>query len=431
MNVKLAFACAVIAVSSARAQEVFNPADLGTAPLTREQTDRKNVLDYGLSSSNSFDDNGNVSGRSRKNNFMSTLQPQASILVSRPKMEARIYYGPGFTYSTDTANRIGVSHMLGGELTYSFTKRWSMHLRESFLLSSNAIDSVRAAQELPELGILERPGDALVGANVHRRVEQVGAETAYRLSKHTSVGLGTTFSNGKYERLEQSSSTAQPFGTQSWSAHAFFSQQLTPSYSVGVNYIAQNFSSREGKLSTLTHGLLGFATWSLRHNIQLSLFAGPEYSQIDNSLASNLTTMVYARHTSLSAGSSFAWRGEQNGLSASFIQRVSDSGVSAVGAVEARILNVQAQRHLTARSSVNIFVSYFSNTQLVAFAPDLSPDSLLTGAGYSRSLSPHLNLDIFAFRQEFSRDVSPLVRSSAHDVAAVSLSYNLAAPIGR
>src|SRR5205085_9545179 len=106
MNVKLAFTCALIAVASARAQEVFNPADLGAAPLTREQIDRNNVMNYGLVLFSCFDDNSVVSGRSRRNNLISSIQPQLSMLMTRPRIESRVFYGPGFAYSSDANVRL-------------------------------------------------------------------------------------------------------------------------------------------------------------------------------------------------------------------------------------------------------------------------------------------------------------------------------------
>src|SRR2546423_11826071 len=109
MNVKLAFTCALIAVASARAQEVFNPADLGAAPLTREQIDRNNVVNYGLVLFNSFDDNGVGSGRAHRKNLIFFIQPQTRMLINRPRIESRVLYGPGVGYRSGGGRRIGMS----------------------------------------------------------------------------------------------------------------------------------------------------------------------------------------------------------------------------------------------------------------------------------------------------------------------------------
>ena len=72
MNIKVVFLCVVLAISAAHAQEVFNPANVGTLPLTQEQANqRSNVVNYGFASTSAFDDN--ATGASGKNNFTSSI----------------------------------------------------------------------------------------------------------------------------------------------------------------------------------------------------------------------------------------------------------------------------------------------------------------------------------------------------------------------
>lgn len=125
------------------------------------------------------------------------------------------------------------------------------------------------------------------------------------------------------------------------------------------------------------------------------------------------------------------WQGKHNGLSASFVQVVNDSGISGGGAANVRMANLQAQRQLSRKTTANVFANYVSNNQLGSVSTALLTDSVSAGAGLSRTLGPHLGISISAFRQQFIGAVMPALGQQSHDVASISLSYKFARPIGR
>ena len=101
------------------------------------------------------------------------------------------------------------------------------------------------------------------------------------------------------------------------------------------------------------------------------------------------------------------------------------------GAVEARIVNFEAQRQIAQRSTVRLFARCFLNSEFNPLLSTAAADSVVGGLAYSRSLSPHLSLQISLLRQGFVGNVSPVFGTVAHDVAALSFSYDLGRPIGR
>src|SRR5690348_678487 len=99
--------CVVFMATCGWGQEPTNPADLGRAPLTREDEARSNTLRYGLSTAAAFDDN--AQGFAGQSNITNSIQPQLEFSLSRPRTKARIFYGPSYTFNTNVATQSDTS----------------------------------------------------------------------------------------------------------------------------------------------------------------------------------------------------------------------------------------------------------------------------------------------------------------------------------
>jgi len=430
-SILLTLACFGLASVSAYAQEPSNPAQLGTAPLTREDAERSNFVNYGISSSATFDDNALGSGAS---NIATSVQPQLGITVSRARMQSHFSYAPSYTFSTNLASQSGTSQAAGGELQYSLSKRLTASLRGSFVTTSNPIESVRANAELPQIGILERPADPFLGAQVHQTRDQFSSDLAYRMTRYTSVGAGGTFSDSIYRtELEGGNLTGQAFRSQAWSGHTFASHRFSPTYTFGFTYTAQNFSSKESGSSVLTQSPLGVVSIDLNPHVQLSVFAGPEFSDVNSSLVGIAANLPQERTISLSYGSTFQWQGQRNGLGASYIQRVGDSSLvgTTTGAVRARMVDFHAERQLTRRMTLNLFTDYLSNSALQQLVAVPSFDSITGGVSISRPLTRSIAVSVSGFHQEILSPNIAMFGIATHNVVAVSVNYGFVKPIGR
>ena len=433
---KTLFATVVLCGSCLVAQEPLIPSQLGTAPLTNEAV-RSNVLDYGSTFSGSFDDNvtNPKNPAVGETNATATIQPWARLSVDRSRWTSSLYYGPAFTYSSNISAYNNTSHATSAEFKYNFTQRLWFVTRGSFSMTSGPYESFLANTQLPTLGLLNQPNSSAIGANIESRTGQSQGDLVYLLGPHTSVGVGGTFTDLRYKTIGDNT-LANAFAQRSrgWSGHAFYSHQLTMRYGLGLQYTAQNSTSTSapGKFSSLSHQILGSLNIAVRPSIQLSFFAGPEISQIDDILST--VTGPVALHTnrsSVAGGSSLAWRGEHNGMSLSFVQRVNDPGISGGGAVSMRTVNLDLQRRITKLSTLNVFGNYTSNNQLDPLSVAPLVDSASAGLSVSKVITPHLSLQVSGFRQQFLGNSSVRFGQRSHDVASVSLSYTFQAPIGR
>ena len=433
---KCLLACVVLGSCSLMAQDPMIPSQLGTAPLTTEAV-RSNVLNYGTTVSASFDDNvtNPTNPATGETNFTSSIQPWARLSVDRSRWTSSLFYGPGFTYSNNISAYNSTSHAAGLELKYNFTRRLWFVTRNSFSLTSGPYESFQANAQLPTLGLLNEPNTSAIGANVQSRAGQSQGDLVYLLGPHTSVGIGGAFADLRYKTIGDTSlTTAFSQNSRTWSGHAFYSRQLTMRYSFGIQYTAQNSTSASapGKFSSLSHQVLGSLNVTLSPSVQLSLFAGPEISEIDDTLATIVGPVAaHSRRFSAAGGSTLAWQGEHNGMSFSFVQRVNDPGISGGGAVTMRTLNLDVQRRITKLSTFKVMGNYTSNNQLdpLSVAPLL--DSASAGISFSKVITPHLSFQLSGLRQQFMGNNPLGFAQRSHDIASVSLSYTFDAPIGR
>lgn len=431
----------VLAAVALQAQQPAIPGELGTAPLTTGAgSGRRNILNYGATISTAFDDNAaNPAELSKgQTDLKSSVQPLMDISIGRARLTARFFYGPSFTYDNKISYYNSTSQAAGADIQYLFTKRLSLHILNAFSLSTNPYESFRASAELPSLGILNGPNPSAIGANVRSTTEQSQADLVYQFGRHTSVGIGGGFTNLKYQTISTGGlASGSNLDSRGRSGHAFYSHQLTARYSLGVQYTAQKLASQSatGRFSSLSHQVLGFFTVALKPTVHLSVFAGPQRSEIDNNFVSLQTPIPsHLGRSSFAGGSSLSWQGEHSGLSASFVQQVSDSGLSGGGSVLVRMVSLQMQRQIIPQLSLNLVGNYVSNNQLDPLSPVVLTDAASVGLGISRVLTQHMTLNLSALRQQFlgsAGNTLQLYRQHSHDIGTVSLSYTFARPIGR
>jgi hypothetical protein len=433
---KYLIAYIVLGSLAVKAQQPMSPSDMGTAPVTTS-AGSSNTLQYGATVSTTFDDNTLLpeTPARTETNLTSSFQPEVRMDIDRARWKSSLYYGPSFTYSNKIDIYNSSSQIVGADVQYSFTKRLSLHARNAFALSSNPLESFKANMALPNLGILNGSNPSALGANVRTLTEQLQADLVYMVDPHTSVGVGGTFAILNYDSVVSGVAlTGNSVGSRVWSGNAFYSHQFTRRYSVGVQYSAQATSSdiSVGQFASLTHAPLGFVNISLKPAVHVSVFAGPQRVELNDNLlaatapfSSHLTKLTYA------AGSSLQWQGEHNGLTASFVQRLGDAGLSGGGAVSMRSATLQIQHRITRQSSLSLSGNYISNSQFDPLSMVQLADAVSAGLTITKALTPRLTLSLSGLRQQFIGGSPVGFPQPNHDIAAVSLSYSFSQPIGR
>ncbi|MFL6436457.1 MAG: hypothetical protein ACJ71Q_02670 [Terriglobales bacterium] len=436
---KLLIVLLLLSSAVLQSQQPINPAALGSGSITTDgASSRNNTVGVGMTVAGVFDDNATnpMNTAQALSDYRFSVQPQLSLDLERSRSSSVLSYSPGYTYSSKISAYNSASHAASADVRYELSKRLSLHFINEFCLSTSAYDSFKASAELSSIGILNRPNASVVGTNIRSTTEQSQLDVAYQLGRHTSVGIGGRVADLNYQTPTLSvpdNSVLQH--SRGWTGNAFYSQQLTARYSFGIQYSAETLNSQAptGLFSLLSHQVIGFLNVTLNPVVSFSVFLGPEFANLDNSYV----PLVFTSHStrkSLTGGGIFNVRGKRNGLSASFVQQISDSGLNGAGSLLVRTAQVQLKHQIANRVTLNTFGTYISNNQLDPLSPVLLADSASAGVTFTKSITPRISVNISGMRQQIigtpGQALSQFAQHS-HDVATVSLSYTFVRPIGR
>lgn len=422
------------------AQQPMIPAELGTIPLTADDATRSNQINYGLTVSTAIDDNATdpASVGSGEMNVLSSIRPEAKLILNRTRFTSLLFYGPAFTYSSKIDSYNSTAQAAGADVEYFFTKRLYLNFHSTFSLTTNAYDKLQGDSQLPSVGILNQGNTSALGADVRDRTGQAQANLVYRLGRHTSVGLGGAFNDLQYQGNAANPTTAQAsLDSRSWSGNAFYSHELTERYSLGIQYTAQQLSSTgpTGQFDSLSHQVLGVLSLAVRPTIKLSLFAGPERSNLDDRfLRGTFVAAASLSQSSFAGGADLSWEGQHNGMKASFIQQVNDSGLNGQGSMLVRTVTADIQHQIGPRLRLKIFGNYVSNSQLDPVSTTYIANAASAGIGFEKVLTPHIAINLLAQRQQFIGGAQvPFFgyQQRSHEIGTISIAYTFARPLGR
>jgi len=438
---KLFLSFILLGVSSAlSAQQPMIPAELGTIPLTGDDAARSNEINYGLTVSTTVDDNATDPANfgSGEINVLSSIRPEAKLTLNRTRFISGLFYAPAFTYSSKIDSYNSTAQAAGADVEYFFTKRLSLNFHSAFSLTNNTYERLQANSQIPSLGILNQANTSALGIDVRDRTGGAQANLVYRLGRHTSVGLGGTFNDLQYQGNPAAAATAAAsLDSRGWSGNAFYSHELTARYSVGVQYTAQHLSSTgtTGEFDSLSHQILGFVSVAVRPTIKLSFFAGPERSNLDDHFfGAPFSAVASLSQSSFAGGADLSWQGQHNGMKASFIQQVNDSGLNGQGSMLVRTATVDVKHQIGPLLRLKLFGNYVSNDQLDPLSKTYIPSAASAGIGFEKVVTPHITLNLSAQRQQFMGGAQvPFLgyQQRSHEIGTISISYNFARPLGR
>lgn len=422
------------------AQQPLIPAELGTVPITADDETRGNEINYALTVSTAVDDNVTDPSNFARGemNVLSSIRPQASLILNRTRFTSRLFYGPAFTYSSKIDSYNSTAQAAGADVEYLFTRRLSLSLRSAFSLTTNAYDQLTADSQIPSVGILNQRNTSALGVDVHDRTGGAQANLVYRLGRHTSIGFGGTFNDLQYEGNTKNAIAAQTsLDSRGWSGNAFYSHEFTARYSLGVQYTAQQLSSNgpNGQFDSLSHQVLGFLSVAIRPTVKVSFFAGPEHSELDDRfLRGPFSILANLSQSSFAGGADLSWQGKHNGMKASFMQQVNDSGLNGQSSMLVRMASLDIQHQIGPRLRLKLFGNFVSNGQLDPLSTTYLANAASAGIDFEKEVTPHIKVNLLAQRQQFIGEAQGSIlgyQQRSHEIGTVSIAYSFARALGR
>lgn len=422
------------------------PANQGTSPLLfAGQAPRNNLLSVGLSASGSYDPNG-MNTNPAQGALISVFSTPLTFAVDRPGWSANLRYTPQYTYSADLSNYNSMAHIAGGTLSFRVNPRMTVSLHDAYSHTSNPSQSLADSQSAPVFGISSQLNPTGNGEYLTITSEQAGADISYSLSAHSSIGVGGGYQSEQSFQPGNASIYLQDFT--SWSGHAFYSRRVSRHQTLGLQFQWQRIDSLGGMSQATPISLQYFHQIQLSRSLTLSLFGGPELTNIDDTVPQSFLVagvplgsasgqggplvMIRTRQWSGSGGGTLGWSSQHNAVSGSFIRQTSSGGAFG-GLSTSSIVGASYIRQLTPHTNLSLSANYTRNDTVDPLnpAPVGSYNSVM--ARISRVIAPRAELSVaYAYYRSGSvvNGTQPLV-SGDHQQVMVSLAYHWERAIGR
>ena len=404
----------------------IHPIKLGTGAA------ETNILFAKIAAGAAADDNNNNSVLHPIGGEQYFGSPSIAIQETRSHLAWDLSYHPTIRFYVPRSSHPDMlSQTFGGTLHYDVTKHLSIGLRQDYLRTSDPFDQFGDTPLQPGIGLINNPGLTFFG-NFMRTELLSQAQVNYRLAKHTSVGVSGLFMQiqghelgGRRTSLLQTNDTL---------GSAYLSHQFTARQAVGVQYQFLDIVFPGKDTRTSTHGVLLFDQIAFNPRLSLTVFAGPEYSNIHNQLLINILGVkvkvpVASTLWSEAAGATLDWRGDRLGLQASFVRRISDGG-GLVGAVEMNDGFIRLNEKLARRWVANVDGEL--NRRTLLNAPQTGNlEALHVGAGMSHELARNLWVRARYQRIHNFGGSHSLLQFGNHNRVTVTIERDFTRPLGR
>jgi hypothetical protein len=321
------------------------------------------VFTAGLKLNARHEDNvGSLDG-SRTGHFQYSVLPSIGLRGLGHETQWVLNYTGGITFDQGGLQNDLIMHEATAELRHEFNKSLAAELRQDYLVTNSPFARLGTIASLPAL---DGPGELssfIVPSTATRTVSVSMASLGYQLGPHSAFGVNGNLSMQRFRNVISTSGVSGGLiDTRSVAGRAFFVRKISPRQTIGAEYQLQDLRFLGGEARAADHTLFLFDELSLRSDMKLSLFAGPDHSHTRNVifLNSDLTTSVVlglSDQWSWAGGAMYTWQGKHTGFRASVRRGVSDGG-GFTGAVRLTTEQVDLPIQLNARWNLTPGASY-------------------------------------------------------------------------
>jgi len=410
-----------------------------TSLALSSELERTNYLTAGASVGATYDDNIFSTPSGTGGGFSYFLMPFIAIDESHARLHWNLSYAAGFVANQHIEPQTQYAHNLGAELDYRLSPHVNLRLQDHFSITTNFYDQLLLTPTSTPTGTLQQPNTSLITPLAKQISNLASAEMTYQFSPGDMVGGSGSFYNLSFHDVP--AVALDLLNTQSAQGNGFYSHRLAPRNWLGLAYGYQQLSFDPAVQRSYTQSFLLFDTMYLNPKATLSVFAGPEISEVDSLVVPAsagvppifvITTPTTQRKTLAAGGVIFTWQGENTSFQASASRRVSDGG-GILGAVELNSVILAARRKLARFTTFSVAGIYGDNTALGTLA---AGGAQLQAASGSFSLDQQLRRDLMltlGYARDYQREsgvVSPPADVN-HNRGWISLTYRFTRPIGR
>lgn len=388
-----------------------------------------NILSGGIAVSANYDDNALPEITPRQWDIEYSILPRISMQEARSRVVWGLSYSPGVAFSQNLLYRNYFAQKFGGDLAWRVSPHGTFSAQQYYLVTTNPFAGFTTTQPGPGIA----PNETIYIPNTRQTLLLSNALYSYQASAQTTMGVGGSFEQQKYDSIPRSGPSTAFIHTQIASGNAFIARQLTARNQLGVQYGLQVLRFPQVDARTTTHSFLVFDQMNLSPSTTLTLYGGPEYSLTSNEVVLNLgfiivSIPVQANQWSAAGGAMYNWTGQRLAAAIDFTRRVSDGG-GLVGAVELTVGDAQLVYQLSRNWSLTSSISG-ADDQLLASSGGNNELKTYSGKfGLRRLLWRKVAINWFYQRLNETGSINGFAIGN-RDVAGATLEYSFLKPLG-
>jgi len=410
--------------------------DASSLEFTDEQ-ERRNFVRAGVTVGANYDDNllsAPQTGTPEGGAVFSAM-PNIMLDQARTRLAWTVNYAGGFMVNQRISSYNQGSHNAGVDLRYRLSPHVNVHVRDNYVITTGFFEQFQAGNGAPLAGALTQPNQAVITPLARHNDDLGTAEITWQFSAGDMVGATSTFYDSRYRDITNAG-PGTLLDTRTYEGDGFYTHRVTETNWAGLVYKFQRlqFGTVDGTVTPAspigadTNSFLLFDTINLKPNMVLSLFAGPEYTTLNDELLTGTSTTLPGTWGT-AGGASYAWNGQRTSIRATGLRRVSDGG-GMLAAVELISGSAAVRRQMRRTSTLELGMVYGDSRELGAEPADLKSASVsvdweqrfardfTASMGYARDF------------QQGSLLAGPLATVN-HNRGWIAISYEFSRPFGR
>ena len=401
--------------------------------------ERANYLRGGISLGTTYDDNVFNTASNRVGGFTYSALPHLALDISTNRLRWTSLYSAGLTVNQRLSSQNQGSHNLGMDFEYRLSPHVTLSVTDRFSLTTDFFDQVQTSPDLSGGGILQQPNATVVTPLAKSTGNNVNGQVSWQFGAGSMLGMTGGYYNTSYDDVTPG--TTSLLDTTTESASGFYSHRITARNWIGVRYGFQHMSFQPENEQTTSQSVMLFHTIYLKPTMQLSFFAGPEYSAVDSQIVIPQVQLPFVLFVSIpisqkrwsgAGGASYSWQGEHTSITAGVVRQVSDGG-GVQGAVTLTSVSGALRRQIARSTTLSFSGGYATNDALFTSTSGIGSLKTATGSiGIGRRLGAHFGLDLSYARiyQEPAAGATVSV-PAYHNRGLVTFSYDFSRPLGR
>src|SRR5262249_26500983 len=297
------------------------PAPLGgTAPqlLPSGEGEVRNILRGGLTLGALYGDNSiPVSGQ--RTEYQYSVTPSLGLQQTRPHTAWSLDYRGGLIVEhkpQEPGPSVENGTWATADVQHVFARRLLLELREDYIRTSNPFGYTRENQSVTALSGPGQLNSFIAVPAATRSTNVSSGSLTYQLTRHSSMGFSGSYSTQRFRDVTVAPGVALSLiDTKTATGRGFYVLEVSRRHKIGFEYQLQDLRFQGNVARTVDQTVFVFDEISLKPNITLTLYAGPDRSHEHNNillLESNQTTSVVPMINdawSPAGGAMFTWRG--------------------------------------------------------------------------------------------------------------------------